>query len=505
MMVKRHILNGFRSFVLGVLLAGAPMLSPAHAKDNLTVDLVNEPSSLDPHMQWNPDSYYVYRNIFNNLISRDDEGKIVPEVATSWKYLSDTEIEFQIRDDIVFHDGRKLTADDVVYSVKRITDPKFGSPQLGQFNVITGAEATGPNTVKLTTKGPYPALLSQLVKLSIVPKHVVEEVGKDAFNLHPVGSGPYIFEAWQRGVSVTLARNDRYWGQKGAFARATFRAVPDAATRLANLQAGTSDLVVSLDADMAGQLKGSTVAKPLPALTERVAYLRLNPSKAPFDNLSIRQAVAYAIDKQGITEGLLGNYDKPVGEFLTPVHFGWVDGVEALPYDPEKARALVAEAGDAAKAKIIFATSPVSDQRVIQAIAQMLTDAGLNVEIEMTDNATFLKRLQGGQDVAPSLSFGRWSCACQDADGVLFPVLERTNSWSIYRNEEVDKLLNDARSTLDEDRRLADYKKVHEIVAKDVPVVPLYQTASIYGAATRLKWQPTPNESLYLNRMTWSD
>src|ERR1700682_1083233 len=99
-------------------------------------DIGNEPSSLDPQVQWNPDSYYVYRNIFDNLVTRDDSGKIVPEGATAWKYVSDTEIEFTLRNDIPFHDGSKLTGDDVVFSVKRIVDPKFASPQQGQFNKI---------------------------------------------------------------------------------------------------------------------------------------------------------------------------------------------------------------------------------------------------------------------------------------------------------------------------------------------------------------------------------
>ena len=154
-----------------------------------------------------------------------------------------------------FHDGSKLTAEDVAYSVQRIIDPKFASPQLGQFDQITKAEATGPNVVTLTTKSPYPALLAQLVKLSIVPKKIVEEVGKDAFNLKPVGSGPYKFDGWQRGVAVTLTRNDDYWGTKGPFASVIFRAVPDAATRVADLQTGTADLAVSLDSDQAAQLK----------------------------------------------------------------------------------------------------------------------------------------------------------------------------------------------------------------------------------------------------------
>jgi peptide/nickel transport system substrate-binding protein len=197
------------------LLACGIAAQPAEAKDRFVVDLASEPSTLDPQQQWNPDSYYVYRNIFDNLVTRNDQGEIVPQVALSWTYRSDTEIDFRIRDDITFHDGRRLTPEDVAFSIRRITDPKFASPQLGQFSKIVAAEVVGTDTVRLRTNGPYPALLAQLVKLSIVPKHVVEAVGNDAFNLAPVGSGPYRFQQWQRGVAVTLARNDAYWGPRG--------------------------------------------------------------------------------------------------------------------------------------------------------------------------------------------------------------------------------------------------------------------------------------------------
>lgn len=483
-------------------LAAGPALA---AKDRFVVDLVNEPSSLDPQVQWNPDSYYVYRNIFDNLVTRDDKGEIIPQVATAWKQVSDTEIEFDLRSDIAFHDGSKLTADDVVYSVKRITDPKFASPQLGQFDKITDAIALSPTKVKLVTAGPYPALLAQLVKLSIVPKAVVEAVGKDAFNLKPVGSGPYKFESWQRGVNVQLTRNDAYWGTKAPFPTVTFRAVPDAATRLANLQAGASDLVVTLDADQAAQLKSSPKAQALIGLTERVAYVRLNTTKPPFDNPKLRLAAAYAIDKQAMIDGLLGGYDKQVPELLTPAIFGWVDGIKAPEHDLAKAKALIAEAGPAAKAEIDLSTAPVFDQRIVQAIQQMLTEAGFNVKIAMSDMATYLKRAQAGPETTSLLSFGRWSCACQDADGVLFPLLHKSSGWSAYRNPKMDALLEEARATLDTGKRLAAYKQVHEIVATDVPVVPLYQAVVIYGATKNLTFQPTPNESMFLNRMSWKD
>ena len=187
---------------------------PALAVD-CTVDLVNEPSSLGTHMPWNPDSYYVYRIVFDNLATRDNDGKIVPQVAESWEQLSDIKLQMTIREGITFHPGTPLIAKDVAFSIKRITDPELGSPQPGQFNSITDAVAKNDRTVVLTTVSPYPVLLAQLVNLSIVPQHVVEEVGDEAFNEAPVGSGPYRLGSLRCGVEVILDVNPDYWATRG--------------------------------------------------------------------------------------------------------------------------------------------------------------------------------------------------------------------------------------------------------------------------------------------------
>jgi len=488
--------------VAAILAVATPAFAGA---DRFVVDLAAEPSTLDPQLQWNPDSYYVYRNIFDNLVTRDDKGEIVPQIATAWRSLSETEVAFTLRPDVTFHDGSKLTADDVAFSIARITDRSFASPQRGQFDKIVQAIPLSPTEIKLVTNGPYPALLAQLVKLSIVPKKVVEAVGKDAFNLKPIGSGPYKFEAWQRGVAVTLTRNEAYWGAKGSFQTALFRAVPDSATRLANLQAGSADLVVGLDSDQLAQLKSSQRAKPLMALTERLAYLRLNPNRPPFDNPKIREAVARAVDKQGIIDGILGGQEKPIAQMLTPAHFGWAEGIEGPVHDPARARALVAEAGAAAKVTIPLTTAPFFDQRVVQVIQQQLRDVGLDVTIELIDTPSFLQRTQRGPVDAPVLAISRSSCACQDADGALYELFHAGSGWTIVENKEVDGLLDRARATLDPASRLADYRKVHEIIAATLPVVPLYQTVAGYGAAKPVQFTPTPNESLFLNRIRWTD
>lgn len=498
----------FRNAIFAALLAAtalASQVNSSNAKDLLAVDFIAEPSSLDPHVQWNTDSFNVYRNIFDNLLTRDDKGEIVPQIATEWKYFSDAEIEFKIRDDVKFHDGTPLTAKDVAFSIKRIIDPAFASPQVGQFNQISDAVAKDDTTVVVTTKGPYPVLLAQLTKLSIVPEHVVEKLSKDEFNIKPVGSGPYKLENWNRGVEVLLARNDDYWGKKGEFPKVAFRAVPDGSTRIANLQAGTADLASNLDNDLAAQLEASGQGKVLRVRGERIAFFSLNINKAPLDDPRIRLAIAHAIDKHGIVEGILGGYDAPIDELTSPVSFGFVEGIKAPEYNPEKAKELVAEVGDAAKTEITLLTTPTYDQRVVQAIQQMLNDVGLNVKIDTTDMGNWMQQMQSGSSTIPSAAFGRWSCGCQDADGTLYPLLHSSSSWSTVKDERLDKALDEARTNINPERRLELYKSVHEIVAEENYIIPLYQASVLYGAAKNVEFTPLPNENLFLNRVGWSE
>jgi peptide/nickel transport system substrate-binding protein len=492
-------------YVMALLAASAlSMPVVVQAKEMLVIDFVGEPNSLDPHVQWNPDSFNVYRNIFDNLLTRDDSGEIAPQIATEWTYLSDTQIEFKIRDDVTFHDGEKLTAEDVVFSVKRITDPEFASPQLGQFNSITDAVASDETTVVLTTSEPYPVLFAQLTKLSIVPQHVVEAVSKDEFNANPVGSGPYKFETWNRGVEVILARNDDYWGELGDFERASFRAVPDAATRVANLQSGTSDIVTNIDSDLAAQIEGSGTGKVLSARTERVAYFAMNVTKAPLDDPRVRTAIAHAIDKQGIVDGILGGFEAPVSQLVSPASFGFVEGIEAPAYDPEQARALIAEVGESASLPFSILTAPVYDQRVVQALQQMLAEAGFNASIEMTDMGNWMQQMQSGPEVIPQTAFSRWSCGCQDADGIMYPILHSSSGWANVQNEELDELLDAARGTIDQDERLELYRQVSQIIAEQNYVIPLYQASVIYGAAEEVEFTPLANENIFLNRIRWT-
>lgn len=474
----------------------------AQGKDRLTIDLPGDAATLDPHLQWNTDSYVIYRNIFDNLVTRDTKGDIVPQIATAWTYLDDTTIEFTIRDDVTFHDGSRLTAEDVAFSINRIIDPALKSPQLGQFNQISEATATDATTVKVTTKSAYPALMAQLVKLSIVPKAYVEKVGDAEFNVKPMGSGPYKLVEWRKGVETELAANDAYWRGKPPFPSVLFRAVPDVSTRIADLRTGRADLIREVPPDQAAAIQSSAGAALLSGATERVGYLYINAQSGPTADVRVRKAIAHAIDRQTLIDALLEGYAAPVNIIGAEPIFGYTADIPGYDYDPAKAAALIKEAG-AEGATVEFLTSPAYNRALVEAIQQMVSEVGLKVEISSSDQATFLKRRQGEPGNAGGLAVGAWSCACQDADGIIYPLFRTGSIWAKYSNAAYDGLVDEARSTLDQAKRLDLYKQAYEILREDVPGVGLYQVYALYGASSNLKWQPTANEAMFVFDMSW--
>ncbi|MBI3710386.1 MAG: peptide ABC transporter, partial [Proteobacteria bacterium] len=289
---------------------------------------------------------------------------------------------------------------------------------------------------------------------------------------------------------------------KAPFKSVTFQAVADNSTRIANLRTGKSDLIRQLNPDDAAALKSETRLKILAAPTERVGYMFINALAGPTKDVRVRRAIAHAVDRALIIEALLGGYGQPVDIVLTPANFGFIADIKGYDYDPNKAKALLAEAG-AVGAELTFITSPAYDQRLVQALQQMLNDVGLKVTISNSDQRTFLRRRQGTPEESGSLSIGRWSCACQDADGVIFPLFQSESIWAKYKNPEFDKMVEAARATLDEKKRLQDYRRAFEILRDDVPGIGLYQDVAIYAAKKELDWQPTANEAFFVFDMKW--
>lgn len=474
------------------------------APATLTVDQANSPATLDPGLQYDTDSYVVYRNIFDQLVRRDQKSlKIIPWVATSWKTTTPTTWVFQIRPGIKFTNGQPLTGKDVAFSINRILDKSFNSPQYANFSTITSATGTS-STVTITTKAPSPTLLSYLTTLSIVPQQYVTQVGNQQFNLHPIGSGPYELSSWTQGSEVVLKANPAYWAGKPPYQTVIFRTVPAAATRVADVESGAADISLELTPDNATQLKGNSNAQVIAQPTERVAYLAFNVlGNSPTSSLDIRKAIAYGINYQQLINNLEQGYAKPVKEVLAPDVFGYDPNLPGYSYDPTKAKQYLAESG-MGHPTLVFPTSPSYPSSVVQAIQAELEQIGFNVTISTTDQATYLKKVQSPTHDWGSIRYGIWSCSCLDADGTIYPLFHTGSIWSSYSNPAFDAAVDAARTTLNTSQREADYAKALGILQQDVPGVGLWQYYAIDGANKNISWSPGPQETFFIPQIKWA-
>lgn len=489
---------------LACLSGAACGIRPATADRDpgtLVIDTANYPSTLDPGKQYDADTYAVYRNIFDQLLRRDPRTQALkPWIATSWKQTDPTTWRFTIRPGVKFSDGSPLTAEDAAFSINRILDKKFASQQFANFSMISKATTDGADLVVHTAQ-PAPTLLTYLTTLSVVPEHYVREVGDEKFAAKPIGSGPYVFGSATAGSQVAVKANPLWWGPRPSVRAAVFRAVPNVASRVVDLQSRKADLATTLTPDAADQIKRDPKLAVLSTPTERVAYLAFNTIKGgPATDPRVRRAIAAAIDYAALIKNLQRGYAKPINSLLTPLAFGYDKALPNDRYDPATARRLIAEAGAKGKT-VVMDTSPSFNPQIVQAIQADLAAVGLKVNIRSTDQPTYLKKVQDPGHNWGSLRFGRWSCSCLDADGVIYPLFHTGGIWSSYSNPAFDKLVEQGRRVIDTGQRTALYDQAFQVLARDLPGLGLFQDYAIYGANSRVRWTPDAQESFYLDTM----
>lgn len=505
--ISRALTHGGVAALLAAALAACALPTtgtPGPGSERLTADLASYPASLDPGLQYDTDSYSVYRNIFDQLLHRDPRtNEPIPWLAVKWRQTSPTTWVFTLRDDVRFSDGSRLTAADAAFSIERILDPKLGSQQNANFSAVASATGEG-DTLTIRTKYPSPTLLTYLTTLSVVPEAYVKKVGDARFNLHPMGSGPYAVVSTIPGSQVVLKRNDTWWRPRPPIRSVTFRAVPSAASRVADLTSGKADIADSMTPDTAIQMKSASNLNVLSAPTERVSYLAFNTLKGgPTDDPRVRKAISLAIDYQSLIDALEQGYAKRVNSVLTPLAAGYPKALRNYAYDPAEARRLITQAGARGKT-VVMATSPTYDPQIVQVIQANLKDAGLRVSIVNTDQATYLKKVQGPAHDWGSIRFGQWSCSCLDADGVAYPLFHTGTVWSSYHSTAFDALVDKARETIDPTAREKLYARAYGILDKDLPGIGLFQIYSIYGANKRLVWHPDAQQSFFVADMRFS-
>lgn len=483
----------------------APTATPAPAgpAGKVVIAIGGDPSTLDPQYADDGNERAVNDNIYEMLLFRDPKTmEIGPGLAESWKQVDPTTWEFKLRQGVKFHNGEPFNAEAVVFSVKRIIDPAFKSEQLSFVATLKDAKAVDDYTVQIITDGPDPILPARLSWMKIVPPKYTAENAKD-FPNNPVGTGPYKFVEWKKGDHITLVANEEYWGGAPKIKDVIIRPIPEEATRLAALKAGEVDLVRGLIPEYVQDVPKSAY---IPGL--EFPWIRINANKGKLADVRVRQALNYAVDKDALAQSLYLGYAVPAdGQILTKGHFGYNPNVKAYPYDPDKAKALLKEAGAEGLTVELVGESGrwLKDKELIEAVAGQLTEVGINVQVKIVEWSAWLDLLFAGAEKAPDLQFSSHDNVLLDADRTLSALFHSKGSQAAYSNPEVDKLVDEGRTETDVTKREEMYHKVVQIVHDEAACIFLLNLDDVYGLSKRLEWTPRLDGRILVKEMTLTE
>ena len=485
-MSRRAVLIACSAIALAIFTLPAMAQTPPGV---LVVGQIAEPKSLDPAAVTAVNDFRILVNIYEGLV-RYAPGtlEVIPALAESWTISRDgTEYTFKLRSGVTFHDGTPFNADAVKFNFDRMLDENHPYHNTGPFplsfffSAIQETAVVDSNTVKFTLDSPYAPFLSNLAYPTglIVSPAAVAAHGAD-FGRNPSGTGPFKFAEWRANEAVVVERNPGYWGSPAGTEAVVFRPITDANTRVAEMLAGGIDMMVEVPPASLSRFSGdgfSIVEQAGP----HVWFLILNAKEGPFADVRVRQAANYAINKEAIVNDVLeGTADVAAGP--TPPAFAWAynSDLDPYPYDPAKARALLAEAGAEGAELTFYVTEggsgmldPVAMGTAIQAD---LAAVGLDVNIETYEWNTFLGEVNPGLEGKADMAEMAWMT--NDPDTLPFLAL-RTEAWpdkggfnsGYYSNPKVDELLEAARASTDQNERARLYREMQVIVQEDAPWV----------------------------------
>jgi len=444
------------------------------ASDHLTIAIAGEPSVIDPHRSNDQWSAALINQIFERLIDQDADGGLHPSLATGWRQIDELTYEFDIRQGVYFHNGEPLTANDVAFSLIRAATSPTSATFLGMLNP-EAIYALDDHTLRLATDYPFVALLAQLAHTAgnIVPQAAVEEMG-DEFASNPIGTGAFKFEEWVQGDRVELVRFEDYHGEPSALSRITFRNVPDAASRLIELETGQVDIAMAISPASVNAVENHEDLVLRREESLRTHYVGFNTQVAPFNDVRVRHAINHAVDVDLIIDTILEGVGVRVNGPLGNQVWGAHPDLPAYEFDLDLARQLLAEAGFAdGFATTILTNQDNTDRNVAEVLQNKLAEIGITATVESVENPVFLELVNSG---AHELIVTGWTVGTMDADYGLFPLFHTSSFGSggnrtFYSNPEVDSLLEAARRELDIPTREALYHEIQEIIVADAPWV----------------------------------
>lgn len=472
----------------------------------------SDSATLDPFNATDIASWRVSRQIYDNLVGFEPGSfNVAPSLATAWTTSDDGKTwTFTLAEGVQFHDGTDFNADAVVFNIERWWDEShpyhngtfanvtsfYGGFKGDPNCVIQDVQAVDEYTVQITLNSVFPALLTHLSDPTsgIISPAAIEKYG-EAIGQNPVGTGPFMFREWKPNDSITLVKNPNYW-QSGLPKLDTliFKVIPDNTARLIALQSGEIDLMDSLNPSDIDTVTGDGNLQIIARPPINCGFFWFNTTKPPFDNVKVRQAVSMAVNKQGIINALFNGKGIPAKSILSPSSWAYNAEMEDYPYDPEGAKALLAEAGypDGLSTELwvrgearAYFPQPL---KIAQSMQADLAEIGIKVEIVTYEGATYSNKVYGAE-----FTMASWGTNGNDPDpgrqldlyfNKIYTKTDVASNAARYVNDEVSELLTQAQSILDRDERASMYRKAQQIIHDEAPILPMTHSESQIAAAS---------------------
>ncbi len=504
---------GFMAILtLATVLVASP--SVAAKKDTLTIGFSDVFATLDHYQSTMRATIQLGYMVWDSLVTRNpDTGEIIPGLARSWKIINPTTWEFKLQPGVKFHNGNPCHAEAVRYTIEeRVLDEKQKSPHLGNFKWIKKVQVVDDVTFRIITHQPYPIVLERLNTLFVYDPIYCRQVGDKKVAEAPMGSGPYAFVKWDRGSQIELKKNPNYW-QKGIpkIDNVIIRTIPEISTRVAELISGGIEFAQDLTPDVWNILEKNPNVVPIEVPILRVNFWQFDgsgvASKGPWNDKRVRQAIIHAIDRKAIIQTVMGGHGGELQGPCNPLHWGYDPAVKSYdyPYNPEKAKALLKEAGYEKGFAIDLWYYEAIQKQPNQAAMGYLEQVGIKVNLkEYIGNIGQLIKYRNARKVTGIGNYNWGSFNIFDADAILAAWFMTKEGMCYNLDQELNDWLQEARDSVDPQKRKTLYSKAQKKIMQEAYWMPFFVVHQIYGRNKNLNIVVGKDEVPRYNEAYWN-
>ncbi|KEJ90833.1 ABC transporter substrate-binding protein [Sulfitobacter donghicola] len=488
-----------RTLLLGVS-AAALIAGTASAKDDITIAIQLEPPHLDPtSAAAGAIDSVLYSNVFEGLTRFDSDGGVIPGLAKSWNISEDgLTYTFMLNEGVTFHDGSTMDAEDVKFSLDRIGAEDSANAQKALYAAISEVNVIDPMTVEVKLAEANGNMLFNLAWGDAV---IVAPESIEGIKQTPIGTGAFKFDSWTQGDKIELSRNDSYWGTPAVLTKATFKFISDPTAAFSAMMAEDIDVFSGFPApENLPQFEADPRFQVLTGSTEGETILSTNNKMPPFDNVKVREALAHAIDRQAIIDGAMFGYGTPIGTHFAPHNPAYVDFTGMSSYDPEKAKALLAEAGFADGFETtLFLPPPSYARRGGEIIAAQLAQVGIKAEITNVEWAQWLESVFKGKNFGLTI--------VSHTEPMDIGIYANPEYYFQYDNPTFQELMTKLNATTDPDMRKTMLGDAQKIISEDYVNGYLFQLAALSVAKSGLQglWANAPTQANDLTAVSWAE